>query len=447
MQLMMLVVGLVIGGVLGALAAALVHSRRAKSGAIGESPQLVEARHEVELARVRAAEAEVQSALRSELASVEATVEGLRGQIQAAAQQYRELTERHRDEQQSREGREAAESKVLQALAPVRESLGQMQTKVSDLEKQRSTQHGELSAQLRSAVESEERLRTTAESLASALRSNSTRGVWGETQLRSVVEAAGLIDRVDFSTQSSISSDSGEGRPDMVVHLPGGKNIAVDAKVPFSAYLEASQIPITASGPESARRDELLAQHVKAVRAHVTALGSKAYWNGIGNSPELVICFIPSESLVSSALETDPSIMEFAFEKRVALASPVTLWSVLKTVAFSWQQNVLTDQAKLLFDSSRELYSRIATTAEHIEKLGRTIERTVKDYNTFVGSLEGRVLPTARKLAALDETKVLGPLHPVDETPRPLTAYELVSRETAELDAELAQELDVTDRD
>jgi DNA recombination protein RmuC len=227
--------------------------------------------------------------------------------------------------------------------------------------------------------------------------------------------------------QSSIHSDSGAGRPDMVVHLPGGKSIALDAKVPFNAYLEASQIPATATGADAARREALLKQHVKAVRDHITTLGSKTYWAGLDASPELVIAFIPSESLVSSAMEADPSIMEFAFSKRVALASPVTLWSVLKTVAFSWQQDVLTQDAKVLFDLSRELYSRLSTTASHIEKLGRSIERTVKDYNGFVGSLERQVLPTARKLNALDESKVIGVLDGIEEAPRELTAFELVS--------------------
>jgi DNA recombination protein RmuC len=329
---------------------------------------------------------------------------------------------------------------VLQALAPVKQTLSEMQLKVTELETQRSLQHGELSQQLRQASESEERLRSTAETLASALRSNSTRGVWGETQLRSVVEAAGLIERVDFDTQSSISTDAGAGRPDMVIHLPGGKNIAVDAKVPFNAYLEASQIPATATGAEGAQRESKLKDHVKAVRDHITTLGGKTYWNGLESSPELVIAFIPSESLVSSALEADPSIMEFAFSKRVALASPVTLWSVLKTVAFSWQQDVLTNEAKTLFDLSRELYSRLSTTATQIEKLGRTIERTVKDYNTFVGSLESRVLPTARKLGALDESKVFAPLTGIEESPREMTAFEFVGEIEASRAAETAHD-------
>lgn len=425
--LLSLILGFVVGALLGVLLAIVVLQRRRSFLPVGDDPAVIEARHQVALADLRSGEAAVQSLLKEELASVLATAEGLRGQILDAQQQYRELIDRQRTDQEARSEREKQESKVLQALAPVKESLQGMQKKVTELEAQRSLQHGELSQQLRSATESEERLRSTAESLASALRANNTRGVWGETQLRSVVEAAGLIERVDFDVQSSITSDAGAGRPDMVVHLPGGKNIAVDAKVPFTSFLEASQIPVTATGVEGAQRATYMKAHVKAVRDHITALGSKAYWQGLEASPEIVIAFIPSESLVSSALEADPSIMEFAFGKRVALASPVTLWSVLKTVAFSWQQDVLTQDAKVLFDLSRELYSRLATTATHIEKLGRSIERTVKDYNGFVGSMERQVLPTARKLNALDESKVLAPLAGIEETPRELVAYELVA--------------------
>lgn len=447
MEILLLVIGLIVGVLLGALGAWFLAQRRASTGPdetiVLEDPALVEARHQQALTELRAAsesqlalaladERSKQAALGAELAAVEATAAGLREQIEAARAQYLELVERQRREQREREARETADSKVLQALAPVKQTLTDMQSKVAELETQRHRQHGELSQQLKTAAENEERLRSTAETLASALRSNSTRGVWGETQLRSVVEAAGLIERVDFDTQHSVTTDAGAGRPDMVIHLPGGKHIAVDAKVPFNAYLEASQIPVTASGAEGAKRESLLKGHVKAVRDHITALGGKTYWEGLGASPEMVIAFIPSESLISSALEADPSLLEFAFSKRVALASPVTLWSVLKTVAFSWQQDVLTKEAKTLFDLSRELYARLSTTAGQIEKLGRTIERTVKDYNTFVGSLETRVLPTARKLKALDETKVLATLEGIEESPRELTAYEFTTAAAAE---------------
>ncbi len=418
-----LVVGVVLGGVIGLLLA------RARSSSAAD-PAVLMARHETAIAEVKAAEAGVQGRIAAELAAIQATAAALKDQVAASQQQYSDLVDRTRHEAVIEAERQQKENKVLQALTPVQESLRTMQQKVTDLESQRTLQHGQLTQQLRNATESEERLRSTAESLASALRNNATRGVWGETQLRNVVQAAGLIERVDFDVQSSITSDAGAGRPDMVIHLPGGKNIAVDAKVPFTAYIEASQIAVTATGEEGARRETLLKQHVRAMRAHVDTLSSKAYWDGLDASPEFVIAFIPSESLVSSAMEADPSIMDYAFSKRVALASPVSLWSVLKTVAFTWQQDVVTQEAKMLFDLSKELYGRLATLASHVEKLGRSIESTVKNYNGFVGSLERQVLPSARKLSVLDESKVLGTHDEIDETPRDLTAYELV----AELD-------------
>lgn len=428
--------GLVLGAVIGWITARARHANvepqdnPAVVAAQAVSEALVAAKHELVLEVVRAEEATARFQLGSELAAIQATATALKEQVFTQKEQYNELVDRHRREQGAETERQQRESAVLQALSPVQEALRNMQLKVTELETQRTLQHGELTQQLRTATESEERLRSTAESLASALRNNATRGVWGETQLRNVVQAAGLIERVDFDLQSNITSDAGAGRPDMVIHLPGGKNIAVDAKVPFTAYLEASQIAVTATGEEGARREAFIKAHVRAVRAHIDTLGSKAYWAGLDASPELVIAFIPSESLVASAMEADPGIMDYAFSKRVALSSPVTLWSVLKTVAFSWQQDVVTLEAKMLFETSRELYGRLATLAGHIEKLGRSIESTVKNYNGFVGSLERQVLPSARKLNVLDESKVLGTLVEVEELPRDLTAFELI----AELD-------------
>ncbi len=353
--LLSLILGLLFGGAIGALATAMLLARRAAGnagrGGGAEDPALVEARHRAELSELRAAEESARAELRSELAAMRAALAGSREQLERSESQFRERLEQtgrmHREQSAQQEERlrdfqtrlrelqaaeaERAESdgRVLVALSPVQETLQAVQRKVQELEEQRHQQYGELSEQLRAATESEERLRATAESLAAALRSNSTRGVWGETQLRSVVEAAGLLERVDFDVQSSITSDAGAGRPDMIVHLPGGKSIAVDAKVPFTSYLEASAIPANAPEAELARRERLLKQHVKAGRDHITALGSRPNWAGLGSSPEMVIAFIPSESLVASALEADPSLLEYAFSKRVALSSPVSLWSVL----------------------------------------------------------------------------------------------------------------------
>lgn len=405
-----LVLGFAVGIVLGGVGALLY----ARSRRTGPDTAVLEARHQGALVELRMQEQAIQSQLIAERAAIQATADGLREQLVALERAQREQAERER-----------AESKVLQALSPVQETLRTMQQKVTDLEQQRSQQYGAIAEQLKQSQLSGEQIRVTTESLASALRSNSTRGVWGETQLRNVVQAAGLIERVDFDVQSSILSDAGAGRPDMVIHLPGGKNIAVDAKVPFAAYLEATQIPVTATGEEGARRESLIRQHVKVLRSHIDALASKAYWSGLEASPELVIAFIPSESLVSSALEADPAIMDYAFGKRVALASPVTLWSVLKTVAFSWQQDVLTDEAKTLFDLSKELYGRLSTLADHADRLRRSIDSTVASYNQFANSLETRVLVTARKLNMLDESKVIGAAETVEQSPKQLTAVEM----------------------
>jgi DNA recombination protein RmuC len=429
-----LIIGLAVGLALGAVVGVLVGRARRTQAVAGADPALLAAQHESRLAAVRAE-------LGSELAAAQATLAGLREQLGSAHEQYRDLMERTRREAEQRAEAERAESKVLQALAPVKESLSSMQQKVTDLEQQRSVQHGELAQQLKSAVESEERLRTTAESLASALKNNATRGVWGETQLRAVVESAGMMEHVNFDVQSSIKIDSRTSRPDMVVTLPGGKSIAVDAKVPFNAYLDAAAILPTANDAELARRETLMKQHVKAVRDHIVALGARSYWDGLDSSPEMVIAFIPSESLLSAALEADPSVMEFAFSKHVALASPVTLFSVLKAVAVSWRHEVVTQEAKNLFDVSRELYGRLTKLAGHVDKLGRTIERSVKDYNSFVGSFERQVLPSARRISQLDSSKLLPPLAEIDELPRELTASDL----TAVLDDRVVEELAALD--
>lgn len=439
--LLPLLIGLVIGLAVGAVAGVLVTRARRGDAAGGvdaavaaAQQQALDAQHQAVIAELRAREAEARAGVERQLATAQAALEGVREQLGEARAQYRELMERTEADAKQRAAEAAAESKVLQALAPVKESLGAMQVKVTELEAQRQQQHVQLTEQLKSVTSSEERLRATADSLASALRNNSTRGVWGETQLRAVVEAAGMLEHVNFDLQSSITVDGRTARPDMVVHLPGGKSIAVDSKVPFTSYLEAAAIPATAEDAELARRDALLKQHVKAVRDHITTLGAKSYWDGLDSSPEMVVAFIPSESLLSAALETDPAIMQFAFDKNVALASPVTLFSVLKAVAVSWRHEVVTQEAKALFDVSRELYGRLTTLAGHVDKLGRSIERSVKDYNTFVGSLERQVMPSARRLSQLDQAKVLPNLGEITEDTRELTSSDF----TAAIEHELA---------
>lgn len=356
------------------------------------------------------------------LAGQDVAVEMLERQV---AQLEAQLSASRRDEQ--------GEAQVLQALAPVRESLRAMQQTVVDLERQRHTQHGQLAEQLLHTRTTAEQSRVAAESLASAMRNNVTRGVWGETQLRRLVESAGLVNRVDFSLQTTVTAESGRRRPDMVLHLPGGKAVAVDAKVPVAAYLEAHAADERAG---AGGREALLDRHAAQVRAHVDALAAKQYWTGLDVSPEFTIAFIPSEPVLAAALERDPSLLEHAFAQRIALASPVSLWAVLKTVAFTWQQEALTDDAKVLFDLGKELYGRLGTMADHVEKLRRSLATTVDSYNKFASSLETRVLVTARKLDALDDSSVPGE----SRLPEPgLVAVEPRSLIQPELDPDVAR--------
>ena len=329
---------------------------------------------------------------------------------------------------------------VLRAIAPLADKLGQVQAHVGQLERERAQQFGQLAQQLQEAQLSDSKLLSTTHSLASALRSTTARGQWGEVQLRRIVEAAGMLPRVDFNEQATLTIASREGpsstaRPDMVIQLPGNKQIVVDSKVPLDAYLEAQSHPSAEdqerSGAEESRRRELLSQHVKAVRAHVDALTRKKYWEGTDNSPDLVVCFIPLESVLSSALQTDPALLDYAFARNVVLASPVSLLAILKGVAFSWRQDVLTENAKELYDLSQELYERLGTMGTHITRLGSSLKSSVEKYNSFVGTLESRVLPTARRINAFETvennpgltTKV------VETTPRLLSAPELIDTE------------------
>ncbi|MFJ4160102.1 DNA recombination protein RmuC [Microbacterium testaceum] len=378
--------------------------------------------------RTAALAAEEQRTLGARVAAAETARAGVQAQLDHQVALYRELVGQSRADQAAREERERREQTVLRALDPVRETLDAMQRKVDGLERDRVEQYTALGEQLRLSREADEALRATTESLASAMRSGTTRGVWGETQLRRVVEAAGLTRYVDFDLQTAISSDAGAGRPDMVVRLPGGKSLAVDAKVPLDAYLQASAIPVTAHGDDGARRAVLLTKHARAVRAHVDALAKKAYWTGLTTSPEFVVCFLPSESLLASALDEDPTLLDYAFTRRVALASPVNLWAVLKTVAFTWTQQDVSDEARTLFALGTELYERVGKLAEHANDLRRAIEKTVDSYNRFAGSLETRVLVTARKFPGIDETKLDAVAAPVaiEATPRRWTAPEMI---------------------
>ncbi|MGB3414108.1 MAG: DNA recombination protein RmuC [Microbacteriaceae bacterium] len=334
------------------------------------------------------------------------------------------------DQQKAHQAKEQQQNVVLQALSPVQETLRTMQQKVTELETQRAQQYGEITSQLEQTRETGERIRSTADSLASALKSNSTRGVWGEVQLKNIVEASGMVEHVDFNTQVSGTSEQGESiRPDMVINLPGGKTIAVDSKVPFNKYLEAHEIPDTAPQSELDRRASLMKEHAKALKNHIDTLAKKEYWSGQEHSPEFTVAFIPSESLIAAALEADIGLMDYAFRKKVALSSPVTLWSVLKTVAYTWSQDTITREAKQLLDLGKQLYERLNVMAGHVNKLKRSIDGTVTSFNSFAGSLEGRVYVSARSLSWLDESTVLPQIEQITADTRPLGARELTEND------------------
>jgi DNA recombination protein RmuC len=389
MELIYLSLGLLIGAVVGALVAALRFRSKGSD-----------------------------SSLAIQLASAEATVTGLNAALLRAE-----------EDRKQRETREREESRLIAELAPVKDRLEQMQISVKALEKERTEQFGTIQEQLKNAIASDDQLRKTTQALSQALSSNSIRGVWGETQLRKLVELAGLIKHADFSEQATFSTDSGSGRADLIINLPGGKSLAIDSKVPFSSYQEASAISELAEGDDARRRAELITAHVKAMKVHIDALSGKEYWTGLNASPDFVIAFVPSESLLSAALDADPALLEYAFKKNVALASPVSLFSVLKTINYIWRQNADEGSVRTMIKLGKELYERIGKIAEHAEKLGRSITSTVKDYNVFISSLESRVLVTARKLNDLDENQlgtdeIISPA-PLESAPDSITASEL----------------------
>ncbi|MDQ0677637.1 DNA recombination protein RmuC [Arthrobacter pascens] len=375
-------------------------------------------------------------ALEEDFDAVSSRLSEVSAQFAAADAERRLLSVQNRELGESR----SQDGSVLRALAPVAEKLTAVQQQVALLERDRLEQYGQLAQQLQEARLSDEQLIRSTHALESALRSNSARGQWGEVQLRRVVEASGMLRHVDFLEQVHSAGGGSAVRPDLVVQLPGEKQLVVDAKVPLSSYLEAQELGAqelgrgagsgTNAGPNHGSQQTLLAAHAKALRAHVDALSTKKYWDIPGNSPELVICFLPAESILAAALMADATLLDHALSRNVVLASPSTLLAVLKSVAFTWRQDVLTDSARELFDLARQLYERMGTLGENVSKLGSSLKSSVDRYNSMIGTLEARVLPTARKLNALDESGLLTPAA-LEVTPRSVAAPELQHSETA----------------
>ncbi|WP_194948425.1 DNA recombination protein RmuC [Actinomyces trachealis] len=342
------------------------------------------------LALLRAASVQVSgrnelTSLRSDAAAWQARAEELEARAQLA------------EERNDRDG------SVLRALAPVRAQLEQVGAKVEQMERSRAKQHATLSEQLRAAALAEKELTRTTANLEGALRSRSARGVWGEVELARILEASGMLPHIDFSEQRSLGVSHGDGgsvRPDAIVHLPGGAHLALDAKVPMDSYLKACSHDGKGDAAEEHRR-ELLQAHAKALRAQVDALAARHYERSLPSSPELVVLFVPAEPVLAAALEADPTLLEHALGLGIALTSPASLLALLRTCATAWARTAVNDDAAALLELGRTLYERLSVVARHADQLGGALRRSVQAYNRMSGSLESRLLVTARSFTAL----------------------------------------------
>jgi len=311
--------------------------------------------------------------------------------------------------------------KIHELVKPVKESLDRVDQKIQEIEKSRVQSESSLVTQIAQIQKTHLELRQETSSLVAALRAPQTRGRWGEMQLKRVVEMAGMLDHCDFTTQSSENTETGRLRPDLIVRLPGGKNIVVDAKTPLSSYLEALECP------EPERRILKLKEHARHVRKHIEDLSRKTYWAQFKPSPEFVILFLPGESFFGAALEQDPSLLETGVSQNVILATPTTLISLLRAVSYGWQQETLTDNVKNLGMIGQELYKRMSDLGGHIQRLGRSLNQSVENYNKVVGTVESRVMVSARKMK---DQKLIGnepeipQLETLEHRSRELTAPE-----------------------
>ena len=314
-----------------------------------------------------------------------------------------------------------ATSATREAVTPVRESLDRFDHRLRQLEASRVEWHAQLREQVEAVRISGDALRRETASLSTALRKPAVRGRWGEMHLQRAVELAGLVDRCDFTTQPTVRTADGVVRPDMVVHLAGDKHVVVDAKVPLEAFLDAT------GAEDPTEQQAALARHARQLRTHTEMLAAKAYWRQFSSAPEFVVLFVPGDAFLSAALEADPTLLEFAATRRVVLATPTTLIALLRTVAYAWTQESLASGAREVHVLARELYERLGTVGEHLDRLGRSLTGAVGAYNKAIASLETRVLVTARRLHELDVGTEPMPTPPaVEDAVRHLSATELL---------------------
>ncbi len=311
---------------------------------------------------------------------------------------------------------------VEHMVGPLTETLGKVETHLQAVEKERTSAYSALRIQVEQMRSTSEQLRAQTASLVTALRAPQVRGRWGEMQLRKVVESAGMVEHCDFTEQETAAGPDGVMRPDLIVKLAGGKQVVVDAKVSFAGFIEAME------ANDDATRTARLRAHARHLRDHVDRLAAKAYWECFSPTPEFVVMFVPADAFLQAALEQEPALLEYAFERKVVIATPSNLIALLRTVGYAWRQEALAANAQRVFELGRELHSRLATMGGHLAKLGGQLESAVKAYNSTVASLESRVFVTARRFSELkvaDED--LEPPGQISQVPRQVQAPELVA--------------------
>jgi DNA recombination protein RmuC len=413
MEIMFILIGLVVGAALGWFIA------QARSAASVERARLATeqvAKLEADLTTLRARATELETergALKEAQAKLLESFKALSADaLRSNNQSFLELARESfgKLHQQSADELGKRQQAIDSMVKPLKESLEKVDAKIGEIEKARSAAYGQLSEQLKSLTTTQGQLQAEAAKLSTALRSTTTAGTWGELQLRRVVEMSGMASYCDFTEQQT----SGSLRADLVVRLPGGQQVVVDAKAPNDAYREA------ANASDDAVRSTKLAEHAAKVRSHIDQLGGKDYWAQFQPSPEFVVLFLPGDQFLSGALQADPSLIDRAIAKKVLLATPATLIALLKAAAYGWRQEDVSRNAQIIADLGRALYDRIAGFADNLDKVGRGLETASKAYNAAVGSFEQTLLPGARKFSELGAkgVKELPEPAPVETTPR-----------------------------
>lgn len=343
--------------------------------------------------------------------------------LQSNNQSFLELARTHLEkfQESAQKDLDTRQKAITEVVAPVKDSLEKVDNELRKMEKERVSSYTSLNEQVKSLAFTQSELKGETSKLVRALRTPNVRGRWGEIQLKRVVEIAGMLPYCDFDEQSSKTTEEGRLRPDLIIRLPGGKNIVVDAKAPLEAYLNALE-----SEDDDGKKAFLL-NHAKQIHDHMAKLSSKAYWDQFQPTPEFVVMFLPGETFFSAALEQDPHLIEEGVNQRVILASPTTLIALLRAIAYGWQQEKLAESAQEISELGKDLFDRLCVFTEHLERLGGSLDNAISNYNKAVGSFDSRVLVSARRFTdlGLSSKKEVPYLKQLEKSPREISAREL----------------------